>query len=102
MSVSGRARLVEHLRLPLHRDGYALAANSAFTAVTGWSTGWLPPIQYARATWRQRRADLEHDVPLPGIAGTQPRNVVVRFLPEAGPPHRALTVIATRRRPPPP
>src|SRR4030088_3773591 len=30
-----RRQLLEHIRIPLHRDGYALALNSAFTAATG-------------------------------------------------------------------
>ena len=28
-------RMLAHLRTPIHRDGYALVLNSAFTAVTG-------------------------------------------------------------------
>jgi hypothetical protein len=32
-------RLLEHVRIPLQRDGYALAVNSASTAVTGLMYG---------------------------------------------------------------
>lgn len=84
MSVSGRARLVEHVRLPLHRDGYALAANSAFTAVTGLVYWVVAAHQYGPRDVGVNAALISSMMFLSGIAGLNLANVVVRFLPEAG------------------
>jgi O-antigen/teichoic acid export membrane protein len=94
MSVSGRARLVEHVRLPLHRDGYALAANSAFTAVTGLVYWVVAAHQYGPRDVGVNAALISSMMFLSGIAGLNLANVVVRFLPEAGRRTARLTVIA--------
>jgi O-antigen/teichoic acid export membrane protein len=94
MSVSGRARLVEHVRLPLHRDGYALAANSAFTAVTGLVYWVVAAHQYGPRDVGVNAALISSMMFLSGIAGLNLANVVVRFLPDAGRRTARLTVTA--------
>jgi O-antigen/teichoic acid export membrane protein len=94
MSVSGRARLIEHVRLPLHRDGYALAANSAFTAVTGLVYWVVAAHQYSPRDVGVNAALISSMMFLSGIAGLNLANVVVRFLPEAGRRTARLTAIA--------
>jgi O-antigen/teichoic acid export membrane protein len=94
MSVSSRARLIEHVRLPLHRDGYALAANSAFTAVTGLVYWVVAAHQYSPRDVGVNAALISSMMFLSGIAGLNLANVVVRFLPEAGRRTARLTAIA--------
>jgi O-antigen/teichoic acid export membrane protein len=94
MIVPGRARLVEHVRLPLHRDGYALAANSAITAVTGLAYWIVAAHQYSPHDVGVNSALISSMMFLAGIAGLNLSNVVVRFLPEAGARTARLTVIA--------
>jgi O-antigen/teichoic acid export membrane protein len=94
VSYSGRARLVEHVRLPLHRDGYALAANSAFTAITGLVYWVVAAHQYSPRDVGINSALISSMMFLAGIAGLNLANVVVRFLPEAGARTGRLTAIA--------
>jgi O-antigen/teichoic acid export membrane protein len=84
VNVVTRARLVEHVRLPLHRDGYALAANSAFTAVTGLVYWIVAAREYSAHDVGVNAALISSMMFLAGIAGLNLTNVVVRFLPEAG------------------
>jgi O-antigen/teichoic acid export membrane protein len=84
MSVSTRARLAEHVRVPMHRDGYALAANSAFTALAGLVYWIVAARQYSEHDVGINAALISSMMFLAGIAGLNLTNVVVRFLPEAG------------------
>jgi len=84
MRASRRARLVEHVRVPLHRDGYALAANSAFTAVAGLVYWVVAARRYGAHDVGVNAALISSMMFLAGIAGLNLTNVVVRFLPEAG------------------
>ena len=94
MSVSTRARLVEHVRIPLHRDGYALAANSAFTAVAGLAYWIVAAHQYSAHDVGVNAALISSMMFLAGIAGLNLTNVVGRFLPEAGSRTARLTAIS--------
>jgi O-antigen/teichoic acid export membrane protein len=94
VSVSTRARLAEHVRLPLHRDGYALAANSAFTAVAGLVYWIVAARQYSAHDVGINSALISSMMFLAGIAGLNLTNVVVRFLPEAGPRTARLAAIS--------
>jgi O-antigen/teichoic acid export membrane protein len=77
-------RLLDHARLPLHRDGYALAANSAFTAAAGLLY-WIVAAQaYSAHAVGVNSALISSMMFLAGIAGLNLPNVLVRFLPEAG------------------
>jgi O-antigen/teichoic acid export membrane protein len=84
VSVSTRARLLEHVRVPLHRDGYALAANSAFTAAAGLVYWIVAARQYSAHDVGVNAALISSMMFLAGIAGLNLTNVVVRFLPESG------------------
>ena len=94
MSVSTRTRLIEHVRVPLHRDGYALAANSAFTAVTGLVYWIVAAHEYGPRDVGVNAALISSMMFLAGIAGLNLTNVVVRFLPEAGPRTARVAAIA--------
>lgn len=94
MSVSTRARLLEHARVPLHRDGYALAANSAFTALAGLVYWIVAARQYSAHDVGINSALISTMMFLAGIAGLNLTNVVVRFLPEAGRRTARLTAIS--------
>jgi O-antigen/teichoic acid export membrane protein len=79
-----RSRLIEHARLPLHRDGYALAASSAFTAVAGLFY-WIVAAQtYSAHAVGVNSALISSMMFLAGLASLNLPNVLVRFLPEAG------------------
>src|SRR6185436_3041796 len=94
MKASRRERLVEHVRMPLYRDGYALAANSAFTAVAGLVYWVVAARRYGAHDVGVNAALISSMMFLAGIAGLNLTNVVVRFLPEAGRRTARLTVIA--------
>jgi O-antigen/teichoic acid export membrane protein len=80
-----RGRLLAHLRTPLHRDGYALAASSAFTAAAGLVYWIIAAKTYDPRAVGINSALISSMVFLAGIAGLNLPNIVVRFLPEAGP-----------------
>jgi O-antigen/teichoic acid export membrane protein len=94
MTVSARARLVEHVRIPLHRDGYALAANSAFTAVAGLVYWIVAAREYSAHDVGVNAVLISSMMFLAGIAGLNLTNVVVRFLPEVGRRTAQVTAIA--------
>jgi O-antigen/teichoic acid export membrane protein len=94
MSVSTRARLLEHVSVPLHRDGYALAANSAFTAVAGLVYWIVAAREYPAHDVGVNAALISSMMFLAGIASLNLTNVVVRFLPEAGRRTARLTALS--------
>lgn len=77
-------RLLEHIRQPLHRDGYALAINSAFTAATGLVYWILAAKHYRPYAVGLNSALISSMMFLAGIASLNLPNIVVRFLPESG------------------
>jgi O-antigen/teichoic acid export membrane protein len=79
-----RRRLLEHVRVPLHRDGYALAVNSAFTAVTGMLYWILAAKTYSPHAVGLNSALISSMMFLAGIASLNLPNILVRFLPESG------------------
>jgi O-antigen/teichoic acid export membrane protein len=83
-----RRQLVDHLRIPLHRDGYALALNSAFTAVTGLVYWILAAHAFSAHAVGLNFALISAMTLLSGIASLNLPNIIVRFLPESG--HRTL------------
>jgi O-antigen/teichoic acid export membrane protein/thymidylate kinase len=85
LSVRGlRDRLVEHVRVPLHRDGYALALNSAFTAATGLLYWIFAAKTYSTHAVGLNSALISSMMFLAGIASLNLPNIVVRFLPQSG------------------
>lgn len=77
-------RLVEHLRIPLHRDGYALVVNSGFTAVTGLVYWIIAAKTFSAHSVGLNYALISAMTFLAGVASLNLPNVVVRFLPESG------------------
>jgi O-antigen/teichoic acid export membrane protein len=85
-------RLLEHMRLPLHRDGYALALNSAFTAVTGLLYWMVAVKTYSAHAVGINSALISSMMFLAGISSLNLTNILVRFLPECGP--RTARIVA--------
>ncbi len=79
-----RTRLLEHVRMPLHRDGYALALNTAFTAATGLLYWILAAKTYSAHAVGVNSALISSMMFLAGIASLNLPNILVRFLPESG------------------
>jgi O-antigen/teichoic acid export membrane protein len=79
-----RRQLVEHFRIPLHRDGYALALNSAFTAATGLLYWILAAKTYSPHAVGLNSALISSMMFLAGIASLNLPSILVRFLPESG------------------
>jgi O-antigen/teichoic acid export membrane protein len=77
-------RLLEHVRIPLHRDGYALVVNSAFTAVTGLLYWILAARTYSAYAVGRNSALISSMMFLAGIASLNLPSILVRFLPESG------------------
>ena len=77
-------RLLEHVRTPLHRDGYALAANAAFTAATGFVYWIVAARTYSAHAVGVNSALISSMMFVAGIASLNLPNLVVRFLPQAG------------------
>lgn len=77
-------RLRAHLRVPLHRDGYALGLNSAFTAATGLLYWMLAAHTYSPHSVGINSALISSMMFLAGIASLNLPNVLVRFLPHSG------------------
>jgi O-antigen/teichoic acid export membrane protein len=78
------ARLLAHLRTPLHRDGYALVLNSAFTAVTGLVYWIVAANAYTPHAVGVNAALISSMMFLAGLASLNLPNFLVRFLPGAG------------------
>jgi O-antigen/teichoic acid export membrane protein len=83
-TLPARARVIQHVRVPLHRDGYALAANGAFTAVAGLVYWIVAAHAYSAHDVGVNSVLISSMMFLAGIANLNLTNVVVRFLPEAG------------------
>lgn len=79
-----RRRLVDHFTVPLHRDGYALALNSAFTAAAGLFYWILAAKAYSTHAVGLNSALISSMMFLAGIASLNLPNIVVRFLPGSG------------------
>ncbi len=77
-------RLLEHVRIPLHRDGYALALNSAFTGVAGLFYWILAAKTYSPHSVGLNSALISSMMFLAGLASLNLPNILVRFLPESG------------------
>src|SRR4051812_8475474 len=77
-------RAAAHARTPLHRDAYALVANSGFTAVTGMLYWIVAAKAFSAHAVGLNSALISSMMFLAGLAGLNLHNVVVRFLPEAG------------------
>jgi O-antigen/teichoic acid export membrane protein/aminoglycoside phosphotransferase len=91
-------RLLAHVRTPLHRDGYALVLNSAFTAATGLVYWIVAANQYSAHNVGVNSALISSMMFLAGLAGLNLPNFLVRFLPQAGrrsAPMVALSYLAT-------
>src|SRR5205807_5446805 len=69
---------------PLHRDAYALVANSGFTAATGLLYWIVAAKAFSAHAVGLNSALISSMMFLAGVAGLNLANVVVRFLPEAG------------------
>ena len=79
-----RRRLAEHVRMPLHRDAYALALNSAFTAATGLLYWIVAAKAFSAHAVGLNSALISAMMFLAGIASLNLPNILVRFLPESG------------------
>ncbi len=79
-----RRRLLEHVRLPLHRDAYALALNSGFTAATGLLYWILAAHTFSTHAVGLNFALISAMTFLSGLASLNLPNIIVRFLPESG------------------
>src|SRR4051795_4893269 len=79
-----RRRLLEHARVPLHRDAYALTINAGFTAATGFVYWIVAAKAYPPHAVGVNSALISSMMFLAGIAGLNLPNLLVRFLPEAG------------------
>lgn len=79
-----RRNLMEHVRIPLHRDGYALALNSAFTAATGLVYWVIAARSYSAHAVGINSALISSMMFVAGIACLNLPNVLVRFLPHSG------------------
>src|SRR3954453_18739249 len=77
-------RVLAHLRTPIHRDGYALVLNSAFTAATGLVYWIIAANEYSAHALGINAALISSMMFLAGLAGLNLPNFLVRFLPHAG------------------
>src|SRR3954468_18949024 len=77
-------RILAHIRTPLHRDGYALVLNSAFTAVTGLVYWIVAANAYSAHSVGVNSALISSMMFLAGLASLNLPNFLVRFLPGTG------------------
>jgi O-antigen/teichoic acid export membrane protein len=89
-----RSRVAEHVRIPLHRDAYALALNSAFTAATGLLYWIVAAKAFSAHVVGLNSALISAMLFLAGVASLNLPNILVRFLPESGSRIRARVVWA--------
>jgi O-antigen/teichoic acid export membrane protein len=87
-------RLLEHVRMPLHRDGYALVANSAFTALAGLMYWILAAKTYSAHAVGLNFALISSMMFLAGIASLNLPSILVRFLPESGHRTRGRVILS--------
>jgi O-antigen/teichoic acid export membrane protein/aminoglycoside phosphotransferase len=78
------SRALRHVRTPLHRDGYALVVNSAFTALTGLVYWIVAANEYSAHSVGVNAALISSMMFLAGLASLNLPNVLVRFLPQVG------------------
>ena len=83
-SAGMRRRVSEHVRIPLHRDAYALALNSAFTAATGLLYWIVAAKAYSAHAVGLNSALISAMLFLAGLASLNLPNILVRFLPQSG------------------
>jgi len=89
-----RRRLLEHLRTPLHRDGYALALNTALTAVLGLAYWIVAAHAFSARAIGLNAALISAMMFVAGVSTLNLSNIFVRFLPEAGPDVRRFVLLA--------
>jgi O-antigen/teichoic acid export membrane protein/aminoglycoside phosphotransferase len=77
-------RALAHVRTPLHRDGYALILNSAFTAAAGLVYWIVAANAYSAHSLGVNAALISSMMFLAGLASLNLPNFLVRFLPQAG------------------
>jgi O-antigen/teichoic acid export membrane protein len=77
-------RVVEHVRTPLHRDGYALAFNSAFTAAVGLVYWIVAAHAFSAHAVGLNAALISAMMFVAGVSTLNLPNIFVRFLPGAG------------------
>ncbi len=78
------SELIEHLRMPLFRNGYALLVNGAATSVLGLLYWALAARLYPVALVGLNSALVAAMLLLAGIAQLSLNNVLVRYIPVAG------------------
>lgn len=86
------ARLSQHAQLPLFRNGYALLLSGLTTSGLGLLYWAVAARLYPAATVGLNSALLSAMLLLSGLAQLSLNNVLVRFLPIAGPHSRRLLV----------
>ncbi|WP_051324521.1 lipopolysaccharide biosynthesis protein [Candidatus Solirubrobacter pratensis] len=86
-------RFIEHVRIPLHRDAYALALSSGLTAATGLVYWIVAAYVYSPHAVGVNSALIASMMFLAGISSLNLPNIIVRFLPEAG--SRTLRLVAS-------
>ncbi len=87
-------RLVDHLRNPLYRNGYALVLNSAFTSGLGLLYWIFAARYYSPETLGLNSAVLSTIMFLASIAQFNMVNTLNRFVPSAGPTTGRLILFA--------
>jgi O-antigen/teichoic acid export membrane protein len=80
-----QGRLGGHLRTPLYRNGYALLASGAITSILGLVYWTLAARLYSAEIVGLNSALLAAMLLLSGLAQLSLNNVLVRFVPVAGP-----------------
>jgi O-antigen/teichoic acid export membrane protein len=88
-----RERLTDHLRVPLHRSGYALVANAAVTSGLGLAYWALAARHYPAAAVGASAALLAALQVVANVAQLGFRNSLIRFVPSAG--SRAPALVRT-------
>ena len=77
-------RALEHVRMPLHRDGYALALNSALTAAVGLVYWIVAAHAFSTHAVGLNAALISAMMFVAGVSTLNLPNIFVRFLPDAG------------------
>jgi O-antigen/teichoic acid export membrane protein/aminoglycoside phosphotransferase (APT) family kinase protein len=91
---SARRRLVEHVRTPLVRDGYALAFNSAFTAAVGLVYWIVAAHAFSARAIGLNAALISAMMFVAGVSTLNLSNIFVRFLPGAGRKVRRFVLVS--------
>jgi O-antigen/teichoic acid export membrane protein/aminoglycoside phosphotransferase len=93
-TASARRRLLDHVRTPLLRDGYALAFNSAFTAAVGLVYWIVAAHAFSARAVGLNAALISAMMFVAGVSTLNLSNIFVRFLPEAGRQVRRFVLVA--------